>query len=137
MCHFRNWSFVTSGHLKNFPKRKILYDYEVFLVNFIHCMSRFDNKPLISFLKTWAKNLGLAENLVFLKKNMVVQFFFRKWQNPKSDKNLWFRFFWLIFFCGSEEPPATNGWAQFRVLTSFKLLHWKGFYSSNVPEVTQ
>ena len=27
------------------------------------------------FLKTWAKNLGLAENFVFNKKKMVVEFF--------------------------------------------------------------
>ena len=42
----------------------------------------------------------------------------------------------LVFFCSSEEPPATNALVHFRVITSFKLLHRKGFYSENVPEVT-
>ena len=31
-------------------------------------MCQFDNKPMTTFLKTWAKNLGLAENFVFHKK---------------------------------------------------------------------
>ena len=44
---------------------------------------------------------------------------------------------WLTIFCSSEEPTATNAWVQFRVITSFKLLEQKGFYSANVPEVTQ
>ena len=72
-----------------------------------------------------------------IKKNMVVEFFFRKWWNSKSGQKLWFRFCWLIIFCSSEEPPATNAWVQFSVITSFKLLHRKGFYSANVPEMTQ
>ena len=42
-----------------------------------------------------------------------------------------------FFVVSSEEPPATNAWVQFRVITSFKLVHLKGFYSANVPEVTQ
>ena len=40
------------------------------------------------------------------------------------------------FFCSSEEPPATNAGVLFRVITSFKLLHQKGFYSASFPEVT-
>ena len=36
-------------------------------------MSRFENKSLDTFFKAWAKNLGLAENLVFHKKNMMVK----------------------------------------------------------------
>ena len=40
-------------------------------------------------------------------------------------------------FCNREVPQATNAWVQFRAITSFKLLHGKGFYSANVPEVTQ
>ena len=45
----------------------------------------------------------------------------------------------MIIFCSSEEPPATNAWVQFSVITSFKLFHRKGFntYSANVPEMTQ
>ena len=43
----------------------------------------------------------------------------------------------MIIFCSSEEPLATTAWVQFRVITSFKLLHGKGFYSAIVPEVTQ
>ena len=45
-------------------------------------MSRFDHKPLIPFFKTWAKNLGLAENLVFQQKNLLKEFF------SGSDKTL-------------------------------------------------
>ena len=38
----------------------------------------------------------------------------------------------MIIFCTSEEPPATNAWVQYRVITSFKLLHLKVFYIANV-----
>ena len=40
----------------------------------------------------------------------------------------------MVIFCSSEEPPANNAWVQFRVITSFKLLHRIGFYCANVPE---
>ena len=59
-CHF--------GKCGKFPKTKIVVWLGGLLVNFIYCMSPFDNKPLKTFLKTWAKNLGLAENVVFHKK---------------------------------------------------------------------
>ena len=48
-------------------------------------MSRLDNKPLNTFFKTWAQNLELEENLIFHKKNMVVEFFS---ESDKSDKIL-------------------------------------------------
>ena len=45
-------------------------------------MSRFDNKPLIPFGETWAKNLGLAENLVLHQKKYGGRIF------SGSDKTL-------------------------------------------------
>ena len=71
------------------------------------------------------------------KKRMVVEFFSGSDETLKVANNLWFRFCWLIIFFSSEEPPATNAWVQFRVITSFKLLHRKRFYSAKFPEVTQ
>ena len=54
-----------------------------------------------------------------------------------QKKNLWFRCCWSIIFGSSEEPTETNVWVQFREIPSFKLLHWKGFYSANFPGVTE
>ena len=48
----------------------------------------------------------------------------------KVAKNQWFRCCWSIIFGSSEEPTETNVWVQFREIPSFKLLHWKGFYSA-------
>ena len=92
------------------------------MANFIHSMSRFDNKPHDTLLKTLSQNLGLPENLVFYQKNIVVEFFSGSDEAPKGAKNLLFRFCWLIIFCSSEEPLATNVLVEFRVITSFKLL---------------
>ena len=86
--------------------------------------------------KTSSKSLGLAENLVFNQKKYVVKKNSGIDRTLKVAKNLWFWFFWLIIW-SSEESPATDAWVQFRVITFFKLLHRKGFYTANVPEVTQ
>ena len=45
-------------------------------------MSPFDNKPLKTFFKTWAKNLGLAENVVFHKKKYGSRIFFPEVTKP-------------------------------------------------------
>ena len=71
-----------------------------------------------------------------IKKKYGGRIFFRKWQNPKSEKKSVI-FLLLVIFCSSEEPPAIIALVQFRVITSFKLLNKKGFYSVNVPEVMQ
>ena len=68
---------------------------------------------------------------------MVVEFFSGSDKTLKVSKNLGFRWRWLILFCSSDEPPETNAWVKLRVITSFKLLHWKGFYRANFPEVTK
>ena len=97
--HFRKWSFVISGHLKNLPKHKMLYVYEVFWsISFIvfHSLTK---KTLNTFFKTWAMNLELAEILVFHQKNMVVEFFSGSDKTLKVGKNLWFRCCWLNIFC--------------------------------------
>ena len=41
------------------------------------------------------------------------------------------------FFCSSEELTETNVQVQFRVIPSLKFHNLKGFYSANVPGVTQ
>ena len=38
-------------------------------------MSRFNNKPLNIFFKTWAQNLEVAENVIFHLKEIVLEFF--------------------------------------------------------------
>ena len=45
-------------------------------------MSRFDNKPLNTFFKTWAQNLELAENLIVHQKKYGGIIFF-----PEVAKN--------------------------------------------------
>ena len=61
-------------------------------------MSRFDNKPLNPFFKTWAQNLELAENLIFHKKNMVVEFFSGSDKTLKVAKNYDLCFVGWLFF---------------------------------------
>ena len=75
---------------------------------FYSLLSRFDNKPQKTFLKTWAKNLGLAERLVFPSKKYDGRIFFWKWQNPKNGKKSMIKVLLLDYFCSSEEPPAAN-----------------------------
>ena len=67
---------------------------------------------------------------------MVVEFFSQSDKTLKVSKNQGFRWRWLILFCSRDEPPETNEWVKLRVIT-FKLLHWKGFYSAHFPEVTK
>ena len=50
-------------------------------------MSRFDNKPQNTVLKTWAKNLGLAD-FFFHKKKYGVKFFFESDKTIKVAKNV-------------------------------------------------
>ena len=88
-------------------------------------------------LKPGLRIEDLQKKLFSPQKNMVVEFFSGSDEPLKVAKNTLIRFWWVILFCSSEEPPATNAWVQFRVITSFKLLHRKGFSSANVPEVTQ
>ena len=61
---------------------------------------------------------------------MVVDFFSGSDKTRNVSKNIGFRCCLLIFVCISEEPPATNAWVKFWVINFFKLLHWKGFYST-------
>ena len=41
------------------------------MVNFIYCTSPFENKPLKTFFKPWAKNLGLAGRA---RKELIILF---------------------------------------------------------------
>ena len=68
---------------------------------------------------------------------MVVEFFSGSDKTLKVAKISDLGFVGSLFFFSSEEPPETNAWVQFRVITSFKLLQRKEFYSANVLEVTQ
>ena len=68
---------------------------------------------------------------------MLLEFFPEVTKLYKRPKTMIYVLLVDFFCCSSEKPPATNAWVQFRVITSFKLLHRKAFYSENVPEVTQ
>ena len=99
------------------------------MVKLIHCLQRFDNEPMYIFVYIQAKSLGLREQLNFPQKTSMVV---KKWQ----------KFYNLVvvgwyFFCSRGGPTETNIGVQFRVIASFKLLHWKGFYSAIYPEVTK
>ena len=98
------------------------------LTNFIHCMSRLDNKPQNTFLKNWAKNLGLADNLVFQSKNIVVELFFPELTKPQKWQKICDLGFiaWLFFVAvRSHKQPMHGCSLEPSLLLNFFM--WKDF----------
>ena len=105
-CHFQKWSFVASGKLNFFLKHKILYDYEVFWsISLILCHGLTTN-PWTPFSKPELRIQNLQKNRFSIKKNMVVGFFSRSDKTLKLAKGV---VGWLFFVTVRSHQQPMHG----------------------------
>ena len=100
--------FVTSGHLKNFPKHKIVYEYEVFWpISLVVCHGLTSN-PWTPFSKPGLRINNLKK--IKIKKNMVVEFFSGIDETLKVAKNYDLGFVgWLFFVAMRSHQQQMHG----------------------------
>ena len=84
-------------------------------------MSRFDNKSLNTFFKTWAQNLELAENFIFHKKKYGGRIFSQSYKTLKVAKNYDLGFVGWLFFVAvrSHQRPLHGCNLESSLLSNF------------------